>query len=219
MQPASACLLCRRASRHTQRRFTQGAKAALLRENKWEPAEIITAGFMDGDPAVCKRVQKSAIQWIGPKMANLTLRFVSNGTPDVRIRFQQGHGSWSYIGTLCKDVPTGEPTMNFGWLDSSSDDATLSSVVLHEFGHAFGLIHEHQNPTHPIRWDRSAVIAVLSQPPNNWDESTIQRNIFDRYDPDKVQSTPVDAKSIMMYPIPASWTLDGFSTGLNREAV
>jgi hypothetical protein len=27
----------------------------------------------------------------------------------------------------------------------------------------------------------------------------------------------VDRDSIMMYPIPASWTLDGFSADMNRE--
>ena len=33
--------------------------------------------------------------------------------------------------------------------------------ILHEFGHALGLAHEHQNPaiTSTIRWDETAVIA------------------------------------------------------------
>ena len=90
-------------------------------------------------------------------------------------------------------------------------------MVLHEFGHALGLIHEHQNPNRPIAWNRAAVIADLSGPPNEWDLPTIENNIFKRYDPTELSSTPVDPQSIMMYPIPAAWTTDGFSAALNRE--
>ena len=56
-----------------------------------------------------------------------------------------------------------------------------------------------------------------SGPPNNWDEATIEHNIFKQYDPESLLSTPTDALSIMMYPIPASWTTDGFSADLNRD--
>ena len=61
------------------------------------------------------------------------------------------------------------------------------------------------------------MIADLSGPPNNWDPQTIQNNMFARYDPAALQHTETDRKSIMMYPIPASWTTDGFSVGLNTE--
>ena len=90
-------------------------------------------------------------------------------------------------------------------------------MVLHEFGHTLGLIHEHQNPNRPINWNRAAVIADLSGPPNNWDAETIENNIFKRYDPGELSSTPTDPESIMMYPIPAAWTTDGFSVGLNED--
>ena len=105
--------------------------------------------------------------------------------------------------------------MNFGWLTANSTDDELRRVVLHEFGHALGLIHEHQNPNRAIKWNRAAVIADLSGPPNNWDEATIDNNMFKKYDSASLTSTPTDATSIMMYPIPAAWTLDGFSAGLN----
>ena len=50
--------------------------------------------------------------------------------------------------------------MNYGWLTPDSDDDELRRVVLHEFGHALGLIHEHQNPEGGIEWNEPAVKAA-----------------------------------------------------------
>ena len=192
-------------------------KAALLDEFKWNAGTTIRVRFLEGDEKLQERVRAVAEQWTGPAMANLTFQFGDDHDADIRIAFAQGDGSWSYLGTMCQQIPLNEPTMNYGWLTPESDDEELRRVVSHEFGHALGLIHEHQNPEHPISWDREAVIAALSGPPNNWDPATIEHNIFHRYDPASVTATPVDADSIMMYPIPATWTTDGFSADLNRE--
>lgn len=193
------------------------SKAALLNEFKWQSGTQVKVRFVEGDPQLQERVRAVAEEWTGSSMANLSLQFVDEGDADIRIAFQQGDGSWSYLGTMCQQIPADEPTMNYGWLEPDSPDDELRRVVLHEFGHALGLIHEHQNPNRPIAWNRAAVIADLSGPPNNWDEATIEHNIFKQYDPESLLSTPTDALSIMMYPIPGSWTTDGFSADLNRD--
>lgn len=194
-------------------------KAALLNAFKWQPGTEVKVQFVEGDPTLQDRVAAVAAGWTGPKMANLSLRFVGPDAQDAdaRVAFQQGNGSWSYLGTMCQQIPVNEPTMNYGWLTPDSPDDEVQRVVLHEFGHLMGLIHEHQNPNHPIDWNRAAVKAALSGPPNNWDDETIEENIFKKYDPAALSSTPLDALSIMMYPIPAAWTNDDFSAGLNKE--
>jgi serralysin len=192
------------------------SRAALLNEFKWEPGTRIRVRFTGGASKLQDRVREVAEEWTGPQMANLGLRFVDDGDADIRIAFVEGDGSWSYLGTMCRQIPADQPTMNYGWLTPDSDEGELRRVVLHEFGHALGLIHEHQNPNRAIAWNRPAVIAALSGPPNNWPLETIEHNIFRRYDPSTVDSTPVDPLSIMIYPIPASWTNDGFSAGLNE---
>jgi hypothetical protein len=157
-----------------------------------------------------------ALEWTN--LANLTFAFRDREPTDIRIGFEQGNGSWSYLGTQCQRIPEPDPTMNYGWLTPASSDDEVRRVVLHEFGHALGLIHEHQNPAGGIRWNRAAVIRDLSGPPNRWPEETIENNIFKKYAPDTVVATPVDKNSIMMYAIPASWTEGGyFSADLNRD--
>ncbi len=194
------------------------SRAAMLRAAMWMPGCTITVSFLDGDPSVQKRVKQAALAWTAPMMANLTLKFLKTKTKgDVRISFKYP-GSWSVIGTGCHTITNRrQPTMNFGWLTPSTPDEELRRVVLHEFGHALGLIHEHQNPVMGIKWNRPQVIKDLSGPPNNWSLETIEVNMFRPYDIHETNATPLDATSIMMYPIPASWTLDGFSAGLNTE--
>lgn len=191
-----------------------GHKAALLSSAKWTVGEVITVRFLEGAPELQRRVREVAEEWT--KLANLTLDFRNAGPTDIRIAFSQGDGSWSYLGKMCREIDEPKPTMNYGWLTPDSPDDEVRRVVLHEFGHALGLIHEHQNPKGGgIDWNRAAVISDLSGPPNNWDEATIENNMFKKYS--DVIATGVDPLSIMMYPIPLAWTRDGTSAGLNGK--
>jgi serralysin len=192
-----------------------GTRAAMVRAARWNSGDVISVAFLDGDPAVQARVRDVAGEWIAPDMANLSLNFQRNPDSMIRISFLRP-GSWSMIGTTCKQVTDRqEPTMNYGWLNADSTDEELQRVVLHEFGHALGLIHEHQTPAGGINWDRAAVMRDLSAPPNNWSADVIETNMFQPYSQAETNYTQLDASSIMMYPVPATWTTDGFSVGLN----
>jgi hypothetical protein len=136
-------------------------RAALLNEFKWSAGTTVRVRFLEGDPELQKRVQRVAEEWTGPDMANLTWQFGDDPDADVRVAFEQGNGSWSYLGTMCQQIPAPEPTMNYGWLTPDSGDDELHRVVAHEFGHALGLIHEHQNPDTPIDWNREQHVQAL----------------------------------------------------------
>jgi hypothetical protein len=194
-------------------------KAALVNGSRWNAGDVITISFLDGDPGVQQKVQNAALAWIAPQLARLTFDFRKNTTKTlVRISFRYA-GSWSVIGTTCKQITDmTQPTMNFGWLTPDSSDEEVRSVVLHEFGHALGLIHEHQSPdSGKIQWNRDAVIRDLSGPPNNWTLDVIEHNMFEAYAASETNFTKLDPQSIMMYPIPSNWTKDGFSVGLNSD--
>jgi len=170
----------------------------------WPNGSTLSIQFLGGTAEQKDIVNRFAPQWT--EYANLN--FVFNDAPDADIRIAFANdGAWSYVGTDAKGIHVSQPTMNFGWLDEG--------VVLHEFGHAIGLAHEHQNPDKGIQWNEEAVIRDLSGPPNNWDIATIRHNVLRKYSHDQVNGTDFDAKSIMLYSFPAEWTLDGFHTEPN----
>jgi serralysin len=194
---------------------TGATKAALEKSSKWTKGTTISVSFMDGTEEQKALVRKFATEWV-ENLANLRFSFTNPPNTDIRISFQF-EGSWSVIGTTCRNVPKNQPTMNFGWLTPGISESEARQVILHEFGHALGLIHEHQNPDHAIDWNKPAVIADLSGPPNNWDPDTIQHNMFDVYPPNEIEGTKLDTTSIMMYRIPKAWTNDGTSSEFNDK--
>ncbi|MCE7985231.1 MAG: hypothetical protein DYG89_29005 [Caldilinea sp. CFX5] len=187
-------------------------------KNFWPVGATLTVSFLDGDPLVKAKVRSYARKWL--RYANVRFTFLRNPDPmaHIRISFLQ-EGSWSAVGADALNevwFPPGEPTMNYGWLTPESTNEEYSSVVLHEFGHALGLVHEHQSPASGIQWNREAVIADLSGPPNKWDLATIQHNVFDRYTAATVSNyTEFDPKSIMLYAFPTHWTVDQMTFPMN----
>lgn len=193
-----------------------GTRAALVKDSKWPPGSVISISFLDGTDAQKALVRKFAQGWIDDGHANLQFSWEAPPNTEIRISFQYA-GSWSVIGTTCRSIAAPEPTMNFGWLNPGISDSEARQVILHEFGHALGLIHEHQNPNKAINWNKPAVIADLSGPPNNWSPQTIEHNMFEVYPPNEIAGTQLDSTSIMMYRIPKSWTNDGTSADFNDK--
>jgi hypothetical protein len=187
--------------------------AALVTAKKWPNGQVLRVRFLDGDPTVQAKLQPYAHAW--SKYANITFAFGDDPAAEIRISFQY-QGSWSTIGTDALDVPDDQPTMNYGWLTPDTEDDEYSRVVIHEFGHALGLIHEHQNPAGGIHWNKPVVYQYYEGPPNNWSKDDVDNNLFATYDKDQTQYTDVDGQSIMMYPIPDGFTTDGFVVGWNR---
>ena len=99
--------------------------------------------------------------------------------------------------------------MNYGWLRDDTDDEEYSRVVLHEFGHAIGCIHEHQSPKFSRIWNASAVKRYFQGPPNFWSPEEIQFNVLDKYSAKGISATRFDPKSIMLYSFDGKLFSDG----------
>jgi serralysin len=193
------------------------ARGAVLRDAIWKASEI-SISFLDDDAGLQDRIRPVAEQWLHRTSANLHFQWRTDTTEtDIRISFRYA-GSWSLLGNQAlMETDVTKPTMNFGWLNRESTSDDIQEVVLHEFGHALGLIHEHQSPEATIPWNRDIVIRELSAPPNSWSIPQIERNVLTGFDRDEVISTPFDPESIMLYPVNGAWTVGGYQTPTNKD--
>jgi len=182
---------------------------------EWENNQVLKVKFILGGTAKLKsKVKQYADAWT--EKTGIQFDFVSSGEADIRISFypeSRDNGSWSYLGTEALKVSKSEATMNYGWLTDNTAETEIARVVLHEFGHALGLPHEHQHPDCPIVWDEEAVLKDMS----HWPEEDVIHNIFRKYRHSESRSTSYDTESIMHYEIPESWTIGIFSVDWNTS--
>ncbi len=171
----------------------------------WMNGSTLRVHFLGGTPQQQAITKEQANWWAAH--ANLKFEFVDAPDAEIRIAYDENDGAWSYIGTDARGIPAGEPTMNLGFLDGGTAG--------HEFGHAIGLAHEHQNPAGGIQWNEPVVIQAMKGAPNFWDEAKTRHNILRKYSIDQVNGTAFDPDSIMLYFFPAGWTLNGIGTTAN----
>jgi hypothetical protein len=194
------------------------ARMALIDRTKWPKGHRLRCRFLDGSRTQRRKVEAKAHLW--EKHANVEIVFGDDPGSEIRISFQADPGSWSALGQEClvrEYFPAYQPTMNFGWLEDDTDAAEYERVVVHEFGHALGCIHEHQSPSVKLRWKKAAVYEAFSGPPNYWSREDIDRNVLGKYSPEGLSFTRFDAHSIMLYRFDGSLFTDGKGTPLNTK--
>lgn len=183
----------------------------LIRENekKWVNGTVLHYYFFD------RSTDGPAGRWVGPKSQRDAVRkafdkwkklpiglefreVTSREEAEIRIGFDQGDGSWSYVGRdLLQYAPDpNERTMNFGWDLTTSYGA---DTALHEIGHSLGFPHEHQNPNAGIVWNTQAVYDYFRGPPNSWSDAQIDHNILNKLPAKSVSGSAWDPNSIMEY--------------------
>lgn len=194
------------------------ARAAIILSKMWEKGHILTCRFLDGSTIQREKVEKKAKIW--EQYANIKIQVTDQKNSDIRISFSADRGSWSAVGAdalIEQYFPKYQPTMNFGWLKDDTDDKEYQRVVVHEFGHALGLIHEHQSPAEKLKWNKETVYTYFSGPPNFWSKDDIDHNILEKYSSEGLKFTTFDKASIMLYQFPAELFKNHVGTPLNFE--
>ena len=195
----------------------RSAKLFILTAKKW-PKKILKVQFLEGSPEQLAMVKKYASKWMSH--ANLKFGFNTITQPgDIRVTFDENLGSWSYIEVDALAEESDAATLNLGWIVPTETEKVKMNTIIHEFGHAIGCLHEHQHPLGGIKWNKKKVYEDLAKPPNKWDKKTVDHNLFERYDANITSYSKFDPDSVMMYPIPPEWTLDGTAVGFNKNGL
>ena len=99
------------------------------------------------------------------------------------------------VGRKAEDQSSDKPTM---WLNlSSGGDNYKEHVVVHEFGHALGLGHEHQRSDF---WKRLKPFIDVDAIKSKHGEKSFKINWGKDIDYKKKNATPYDRLSVMHYP-------------------
>ena len=184
-----------------------GAERGLpLVGNYWKNTKTLNVVFHD--PAgkwvdtVKQAVRRNVKEW--ERYASIEFTFDDQKAADVRVQIlpteiypEYTYQSW--VGPECrKYAKTSSPST---WLifPENTDDRELRRVILHEFAHVLGFIHELKRPDKEILWDDDEVVKYYAY--TNWPKGTILDQVKATYKGPIADRSAFDIQSITVYPV------------------
>lgn len=171
--------------------------------------------FMGTEARLVERIIAHAREWT--KYIDVKFDIINSAAQaDVRVRCSRTLGHSSHIGSDARRVPASGHTMTLGFSDLVDFEKQAKHnqfVVLHEVGHALGLIHEHNRPDAVLPFDPAKTIAYFGQRGLNRDQ--VKYNIFDRWMKTLIKFSEYDPFSIMHYMFPKEIMKSGQGTVQN----
>jgi hypothetical protein len=191
-------------------------RGVVIRALTWRPGHTVKVCFRSGTRGAQERVARVAQEW--SQYANVTFDFTEGGAPrkcrgdgseDIKIDFVDGRGWWSYYGSASR---VRDPSMNlqFFGVDTPlfsngqpAPEAEIRRIILHEFGHALGMLHEHQSPAANCDAEIDWNVAYKLGESMGWNREQVNQNFRQLLFTDELNMSEVDRKSIMHYSLPA----------------
>jgi Astacin (Peptidase family M12A) len=190
-------------------------RGVLLLSTRWPQNAVLTVCFLSGSRAARNRVVEVAREW--NDYINLSLDFGAVDEPrrckgdsseHIKVGFVNDgpdSGYWSYVGTQSLNFAHSANLGGFGGnqLPARVSAAEFKGIVLHEFGHALGLQHEHQSPAAGCDSELDSKQVTKWAVSLGWNSQDVAVNIKSYMPSDDLIATNHDKKSIMHYSMPA----------------
>ncbi|KAK5636265.1 hypothetical protein RRF57_011977 [Xylaria bambusicola] len=190
---------------------TQTPSSDLIAADKLWPShrDCLNVYFMNGSTEEKSLVKNLVRTHYNSLPMRIHFHFLSEGKlhrSDIRVKF--AHDSWSYIGTDAELYP-GRKTMCLNMYPRRSTEAEIRTKIqadiLHEFGHALGMVHAHKHPDCQMTWNYKRLM---------WSNDWPLKWVREAYDDDtssvvgKRWDLPYDPLSIMHYAIEKGDTIN-----------
>jgi len=180
-------------------------------KGEWAPADsllgdrnffwkkkLVSVWFIDDKGMLRDEVLQTANEW--SKYTGVTfVKALSREKSDIRLSFASS-GWWSYVGTNALSISKDSVTISLDQLYLEGKEKRRG-IILHEFGHVLGLLHELQSQNFKLEWDEPALFAYYRKE-FNVDEAWVRFNIIDKYKEPGAIYCEFDPNSIMIYEIP-----------------
>ena len=167
----------------------------------WGNGRSLNITFVNAEPETLRKQIEGIIRQWEPS-TNLTFTFDQALNGDIRIK-TGAQTNESYVGTDAALAPADEPTMRLSLAPQHPD---FELTILHEFGHALGLQHEHLHPKANIPWDKPKVYDYYKTN-FQWTKEQVDHNLFALFPTADVLQGPYDKESIMHYVVTNELTI------------
>lgn len=203
---------------------TQGGAGWIPTVKTWSPGSRLRVCFINGNQALNRDVAAAASAWnnVG---ANIRLDFGSPNNPrvcspgiaaSIRVAYNPGSDNWSRYGrdSILGGAVWNDASMHLGLETMRSPHGR--GTVIHEFGHALGMFHEHQRPVangceSEFNWP---LVYRAFRQWNGWDRDMVDSQVRPvvQFGDDIVISENIDRASVMLYQFPAQLLVNGTSS-------